>query len=71
MVCMFDELDVVADTERRNASLNMAIDEALLEIATKPTLRFYGWNRTWLSVGYFVCYDAVAVEVGSSEVVRR
>ena len=71
MLCMFDELDVVADTERRNASLNMAIDEALLESATKPTLRFYGWKRPSLSFGYFVCYDDAAREGGSRDLVRR
>ena len=63
---MFEELDVYEDSERRNASLNMAIDEALLESATKPTLRFYGWMRPWLSFGYFGRYDDAVKEVGAA-----
>ena len=68
---MFDELDVYEDSERRNASLNMAIDEALLGSATKPTLRFYGWMRPSLSFGYFGRYDDAAREGGSRDLVRR
>jgi lipoate-protein ligase A len=68
---MFDELDVYEDSERRNASLNMAIDEALLENATKPALRFYGWERPSLSFGYFGRYEDAAKEGGSRDLVRR
>ncbi len=68
---MFDELDVYEDSERRHATLNMAIDEALLESATKPTLRFYGWMRPSLSFGYFGRYDDAAREGGSRDLVRR
>lgn len=38
----------------------MAIDEALLEIATVPTIRFYRWNHPALSFGYFGKFDDVA-----------
>ncbi|MCH2171164.1 hypothetical protein MK489_10305, partial [Myxococcota bacterium] len=34
---------------------NMGVDEALLESAIsrgEPTLRFYGWQGAWLSLGY-------------------
>ncbi len=68
---MFDELDVYRDSERRHAPLNMAIDEALLENATKPTLRFYGWKRPSLSFGYFGRYDDAVREGGSRDLVRR
>ena len=68
---MFDELDVYQDSGRRHASLNMAIDEALLESATKPTLRFYGWKVPSLSFGYFGRYDDAAREGGSRDLVRR
>lgn len=68
---MLDELDVHEDSERQSASLNMAIDEALLESATKPTLRFYGWNRPSLSFGYFGRYDDAEKEGGDRDLVRR
>ena len=68
---MFDELDVYECSERRGATLNMAIDEALLESATKPALRFYGWERPSLSFGYFGRYDDAAREGGSRDLVRR
>lgn len=44
------------DTGIQNTALNMAIDEALLlSCDEKPqmTLRFYGWARPTLSLGYF------------------
>jgi len=68
---MFDELDVYECSERRGATLNMAVDEALLESATKPTLRFYGWMRPSLSFGYFGRYDDAVREGGSRDLVRR
>ena len=40
---------------KRDGYLNMAIDEALLSsyLASKvPTLRIYGWDRPFLSIGY-------------------
>jgi len=33
--------------------MNMAIDEALLEYATIPLIRFYRWQSPALSFGYF------------------
>ena len=39
---------------------NMAVDETLGEIAAESgiaTLRFYGWSRPTLSLGYFQNYD--------------
>jgi lipoyl(octanoyl) transferase len=68
---MFDELDVYEDSEWRDASLNMAIDEALLKTATKPGLRFYGWKGPSLSFGYFGRYADAAREGGSRDLVRR
>ncbi len=41
--------------KKNDGYLNMAIDEALLYsyLATKlPTLRIYGWNRPFISIGY-------------------
>ncbi|WDQ18555.1 lipoate--protein ligase family protein [Rhodopirellula sp. P2] len=41
---------------QHDAAANMAIDEALLNsvaAGAPPTLRFYGWKRPTLSLGYF------------------
>ncbi len=38
--------------EARDAYTNMAIDESLL-VSGKPTIRFYKWNPSAISIGYF------------------
>lgn len=68
---MLDELLVYDDNEPRAAPLNMAVDEALLESATVPTLRFYRWRGPALSFGYFGSYADVADQSGHREIVRR
>jgi len=67
---MLDELDVY-DDEPRSAALNMAVDEALLETASTPTLRFYRWRGRALSFGYFGFYAEVEDHRESREIVRR
>lgn len=50
----------------------MALDEALLEAATQPTLRLYGWNPPTLSLGYFQDYaDIVGRLPAPMPIVRR
>lgn len=68
---MLDELQVYDDLEPRSAALNMAMDEALLERATIPILRFYGWRGPSLSFGYFGRYAEVANQSGHRDIVRR
>lgn len=45
------------DTGYHSAAINMAFDECLLNWQSEgkipPTLRFYGWNKPSLSIGYF------------------
>ncbi|MFX0559938.1 biotin/lipoate A/B protein ligase family protein [Tepidibacillus infernus] len=45
------------DYQTYSPSINMALDEALLEWHSKgqfpPTIRFYGWDPATLSIGYF------------------
>lgn len=45
------------DSGNQDAALNMAIDEAILTLHSQnkvpPTIRFYGWNPSALSIGYF------------------
>jgi lipoate-protein ligase A len=66
-----DELQVYAQAEPLSAALNMAVDEALLERASIPILRFYGWRQPSLSFGYFGRYSDVAKEAAHREIVRR
>jgi lipoyl(octanoyl) transferase len=66
---LFGSLDVYRDIDSRSAALNMAIDEALLETATAPTIRFYRWDHPALSFGYFGRFDEVANE--PRDIVRR
>ncbi len=62
-----------------DAATNMATDEALLQWHSKgeipPTIRFYGWNRPSLSVGYFQdikkTIDLTGIEKHQCELVRR
>jgi lipoate-protein ligase A len=49
----------------------MAIDEALLEAATIPSIRFYRWDSPALSFGYFGKFADVANYVAERDLVRR
>jgi len=64
-------LHVYDEREHRSAAMNMAIDEALFENASAPSLRFYGWKRPSLSFGYFGRYADVAEHESEREIVRR
>ncbi|MGB8340639.1 MAG: hypothetical protein WCE51_03540 [Chthoniobacterales bacterium] len=68
---LFDRLIVHHDRAPTSAAMNMAIDEALLEQATLPVLRFYGWRRPSLSFGYFGKFAEFAKETKTRELVRR
>jgi lipoate-protein ligase A len=67
----FERLIVHDDLAHASAALNMALDEALLEQSTEPTLRFYEWARPALSFGYFGKFADVATEAETRELVRR
>ncbi len=49
----------------------MALDEALFEYATVPSLRFYSWARPSLSFGYFGLFAEVADQIQERDIVRR
>jgi lipoate-protein ligase A len=68
---IFAALDVYHDRTPRSAAMNMAIDEALLEIAVGPSIRFYRWNHLALSFGYFGKFSDVARHQSERELVRR
>jgi lipoyl(octanoyl) transferase len=66
---IFAALEVYHDEPPRSAAMNMAIDEALLEFATKPSIRFYQWAHPALSFGYFGKFEDVENE--QRDLVRR
>src|SRR5881398_913263 len=67
----FAALDVYHDTTARSAAENMAIDEALLEAAKVPSIRFYQWETSVLSFGYFGKFTDVADYLAERDLVRR
>jgi len=68
---LFARIDVYHDLTSRSAALNMAIDEALLEIASGPSIRFYRWDQPALSFGYFGRFADVANHANERDIVRR
>ncbi len=68
---MLDALHVYDDLEPKPATLNMAVDEALLVNAATPILRFYRWRLPSLSFGYFGRHSDAVRQANGREVVRR
>ena len=67
----FRELEVYRDATPHRAATNMAIDEALLERARVPTIRFYRWDHPALSLGYFGKFADIEQYATQRDVVRR
>jgi len=65
---LFESLLLIVEANPRPAALNMAIDQALLELARTPVLRVYGWEQPSVSVGYSHELAAVSFD---GPVVRR
>jgi lipoyl(octanoyl) transferase len=68
---IFAGLNVYHDIVPRSAAMNMAIDQALLESAAAPSIRFYRWESPALSFGYFGRFADVADKVSERDLVRR
>jgi len=68
---IFAALDVYHDHPPRSAAMNMAVDEALLEYAAIPLIRFYRWQSPALSFGYFGRFTDVAGYQCERDLVRR
>jgi lipoate-protein ligase A len=68
---VFAALEVYHDDAARSAAMNMAIDEALLEIASNPSIRFYRWHSPALSFGYFGRFADVVDYAAQRDLVRR
>ena len=64
-------LNVYHDVAIRSAAMNMAVDEALLQHATVPSIRFYYWHSPALSFGYFGRFSDVADYASARDLVRR
>jgi lipoate-protein ligase A len=71
MAVLFEQIIEVHDPEPHAAALNMALDEALLQHATTPTLRVYGWRARALSLGYFSRFAEAQRTAAGRETVRR
>ena len=67
----FERLTVYQDLTPRSAAMNMAIDEALLDTAKIPSIRFYRWNSPALSFGYFGKFVDVVPYAAERDLVRR
>jgi lipoate-protein ligase A len=70
-MAVFDRLLVFSSESPASAALNMAIDEALLEWASSPAIRFYRWARPSISFGYFGRFQDVAEFQPTHDLVRR
>jgi len=68
---LFAALSVHNDIMPHSAAMNMSIDDALLESATIPTIRFYRWRSPALSFGYFGKFSDVAIYAAERDLVRR
>ena len=68
---LFADLTIYPDERPHSAPMNMAIDEALLESATIPTIRFYRWRSPALSFGYFGKFSDAAIYAAERDLVRR
>ena len=68
---LFVALNVFNDVARRSAAMNMAIDEALLDSAVAPAIRFYRWDSPALSFGYFGKLADVMIYASERDLVRR
>jgi len=68
---LFAHLTIYHEERPHPAAINMAIDEALLETAVGPIIRFYRWRSPALSFGYFGRFSDVAIYALDHDLVRR
>lgn len=68
---VFDFLQVLDDPEPRSETVQMAIDETLLNEVSVPTLRIYRWLNPCVSIGYFQEYENAAFVFEGLPIVRR
>jgi lipoate-protein ligase A len=56
---LFETLRLLHAESAWDGPMHMAMDEALLALATSPTLRFFQWNAPQATFGYFENWDAI------------
>ena len=71
MAVLFEQIIEILDPEPHSGALNMALDEALLQYATLPTLRIYRWRERTVSLGYFSRFVEAQQSAAGRELVRR
>lgn len=64
-------LDLLFSTTPLDGTLQMALDEVLLEEVTQPLLRLYAWKAPCVTFGYFQKYDLVKSLYPDQTLVRR
>lgn len=65
------EISFFDDIRPHAAAVNMAVDEALLAVASRPVLRVYRWARPAVSFGYFERWEPVRAAYPERDAVRR
>lgn len=68
---IFEELAFLEDPVPRDAALQMALDQALLEVTDVPALRVYRWEAPCVTIGYFGSHAAAVAGHPGVPVVRR
>jgi len=68
---LFDVIDLFDDETARSGAEQMALDEALLEIAQRPLLRVYRWAEPTVSFGYSLPIASVRGRFPALPCVRR
>src|SRR5262249_24724120 len=68
---IFSTLDIYHDDTAQSVAMKMAVDEALPEYASAPSIRFYPWHSPALSFGYFGRFSDVAAYAPTHDLVRR
>jgi lipoate-protein ligase A len=68
---VFEKLQLWIDPNARSGPEAMAVDEWLLETATRPVLSVYRWLGDWASVGYFGEIAAAQTFIDGVRWVRR
>ena len=66
-----DTLRLWHDVTPRGGAFNMALDEAMLELADEPWLRVYGWREPTISIGFSQSLGAIPENRRDWLVVRR
>jgi lipoate-protein ligase A len=68
---LFDVVDLFDDETARTGPEQMALDEALLEVAQRPLLRVYRWAEPTVSFGYSLPVASVRDRFAALPYVRR